>query len=221
MGRTSNDNISLESTTRHVEIGPPSYDDVVDTPCSTPAEESIPGAWSVDWDEQLGTVTQSSSLTGSPSSLYRLIAQQAQLPPRQYVHIKGFKGKGSDSRDRQTDFDFSLELTPTLLRLDEDSSSSEWHELRVVRDGDGQQAFRGGMAKSLHWEEPSRPKDLGETTGLGDEDRDAERQTLLSAAVDGPDEGTPTLMGWCERFCRDPASVKSYAREITWKESLN
>lgn len=206
MGRLSNSDISLEST--HYGDRPPSYDDVIDT-ISNPVETSIPGAQDVNWDEKSGTVTLSSSLTESPRRLYRLIAQQAKLPPRQYVHIKG---KGS-----KTDFKFSLDLTPTLLDLGE--NNREWHELRVVRDGDGQEAFRGGIAPSLDWEERSHLKVLGETTDLEDGNEESEDQTLLGAAVDGSNEGTPTLMGWCERFCRDPAAVKSYVRRMTWTKS--
>lgn len=98
-----------------------------------------------------------------------------------------------------------------MLRVFEDNS--EWHELRVVRDGDGQRVFRGGNIKSVIWEQPSCPKKLRETTDLEDGNEGLEDQSLLGAGVDGSNESTPTLMGWCERFCRDPATLKSYVRE--------
>jgi hypothetical protein len=183
---------------------------VIDPSSSTPVEISIPGARNVVWDGKPGTVTLSSSLTESPRRLYHLIAQQAPLPPRQYIHIKGFKGS-------ETDFNFSLDLTPTLLHVSEDNR--EWHELRVVRDGDGQEAFRGGIFPSLQWGEPSSLKVLRETTDLEGGNEESEDQTLLGAAVDGSNEGTPTLMGWCERFCRDTAAVKSYVNRMTWMKS--
>ena len=34
-----------------------------------------------------------------------------------------------------------------------------------------------------------------------------------SAIIEGLDVQYPSLIGWCERFCRDPASIKSYAPE--------
>lgn len=208
MGRLSNSDIPLESA--YQGDRPPSYDDVIDPSCSTPVEIPVPGARDVVWDGKPGTVTLSASLTERPRKLYHLIAQQTQLPPRQYVRIKGFKGT-------ETDFNFSLDLTSTLLHLSE--GNREWHELRVVRDGDGQEAFRGGIVPSLQWEEPSSLKDLRQTTDLEEGDEESEDQILLGAAVDGSNEGTPTLMGWCERFCRDPAAVKSYARKMTWLKS--
>ena len=207
MGRSSEPDIPLESIDR-----PPSYNNVTDASSFTPVGSSIPGSWNVNLNyDTSGTATLSPSFTKSPRQLYRLIVEQARLPPQQHIRIRGFKGKGNGPKDRETDFDFSIDLTPTLLRVFEDNS--EWHELRVVRDGDGQRVFRGGNTESLHWEQPSCPKKLRETTDLEDGNEGLEDQSLLGAGVDGSTEGTPTLMGWCERFCRDPAALKSYVRE--------
>lgn len=205
MGQLSDSDIPLE-TVYHGDR-PPSYNDVIDPSSSNPDESSIPGARNVVWDEKAGIVTLSSSLTESPRRLYQLIAQQALLPPRQYIHIQGHK-------DNETDFNFTLDVTPTLLHLGEDNR--EWHDIRVVRDGDGQEAYRGAIIPTLHWEEPSSLKVLRQTIDLEDGDENPEDQILLGATVDGSNEGTPTLMGWCERFCRDPARVKSYVRRMTW-----
>ncbi|KAJ5825800.1 hypothetical protein N7474_002938 [Penicillium riverlandense] len=202
MGQPSNTDISLNP----IGDRPPSYDNVIDTSSADEVETSIPGAQKVVWRKKSGTKTLSPSLTDSPRSLYRLIAQQAQLPPRQYVHIEGYRATGT-GKDRvfETQFDFSLDLTPTLLDLSDDNR--EWHELRVVRDRDGQEAFRGGMFPSL--EEPSRLKGL--VTNLQEYgNQELEDQSLLGAASDGSNEGIPSLMGWCERFCRDPAPVRSF-----------
>lgn len=207
MGRSSEPDIPLESLDR-----PPSYNDVTDASSSTPVGSSIPGSWNVNlYNGTSGTATLSPSFTESPHQLYRLIVEQARLPPQQHVCIRGFKGKGKGDKDRETDFNFSIDLTPTLLRVFEDNS--EWHELRVVRDGDGQKVFRGGITESLHWVKPSCPKKLRETTDLEDGNEGLEDQSLLGSSVDGSNEGTPTLMGWCERFCHDPAALKSYDRE--------
>lgn len=212
MGRQFNSDIPLESL--DPADRPPSYDDVVDTGAgSNPAEISIPSDHDVNWMGENGATTISASFSESPSRLYRLIAQQAQLPPRQHVHIKGFKGKGQGSKDRETDFNFSLDLTPTLLRLDE-GRSPEWHDLHVVRDGDGRKAYRGGIIESLDYEEPSSLKAYRETRDLEESGEEVEDQALLAADIDGWNEGSPSLMGWCERYCRDPAGVKSYVKRV-------
>ncbi|KAJ5151097.1 uncharacterized protein N7482_010349 [Penicillium canariense] len=204
MGRPSNSDIPLESIDHGDQ--PPLYNDVIDFSSSRPVEESIPGGWECTWEGKFGTRTLSPSLSKKPRALYRLLSAQHKLPPQHHVYIKGQKGKGNDPKDKETDFDFKLDLTPTLLRLGE--NDSEWHELHVVRDGDGKEAFRGEAFPSLEWQQPRGQRNCYEAVDV--EAEGLEDETLLGADVDGSNEGTPSLMAWCERFCYDPAGVKSF-----------
>jgi hypothetical protein len=65
------------------------------------------------------------------------------------VHIERLSGKRSDSKHKHLVFKFNLDLTPILLRFD--GNDCEWHELHVVRDGDGKEADRGDFILSLIW----------------------------------------------------------------------
>ncbi|KAJ5836190.1 hypothetical protein N7447_002216 [Penicillium robsamsonii] len=177
-------------------------------------EDSIPGGLECTWEDKTGTRTLYPSLSNNPRTLYRLIPAQHKLPPRRYVDIKGLKDKGNDSNDKEKNFNFKLDLTSTLLRLG--NGDSGWHELHIVRDGDGEKAFRGGPIPSLEWEQPLSQGNHYQAVAL-EENEDLEDQTLLDAGFDGSNEGTPSLMTWCERFCHDPARVKSstFTRELS------
>lgn len=204
MGRPSDSDVPLEPIEH--DSHPPLYNDVIESPSSTPVN-SIPGGWECTWDDKMGTRTLHPSLSNDPHALYRFISAQHKVPPQQYVSIKGLKDKANDSTHKEVAFDFKLDLTPTLLRLDE--NDSDWHELQIIRDEDGKEAYRGGPIPSLEWEQPS---------GLGNRHRaidlegnnDSEDQTLLDANLDDSNEGGSSLMAWCERFCHDPAGVKSF-----------
>lgn len=205
MGRPSDSDIPLEPIEH--ENQPPLYNDVIESPSPTPVENSIPGGWACTWEDKIGTRTLHPSLCKDPHALYCFLSAQHKLPPRQYVSIKGLKDKGNDPTDNEVAFNFKLDLTPTLLRLDD--NDSEWHELHIVRDGDGKKNFRGGPIPTLEWEQPLGQANRHEAFNL-EGNEDSEDQNLLGANVDGSNEGTLSLMTWCERFCHDPAGVKSF-----------
>lgn len=198
---------------------PPLYDDVTDTPSSTPVETPIPGSRKGTSYNNIhgkgGTFTLSSSLSKCPSDLYRLISTQAQLPARQYIHIKGSKSKGEE-----WEFNFTLDLTSTLLQLGE--GRKEWHELRIAGEGDegapsrGKRPSRGGRISTHAYEEPSHRPNSREAADLEEGNGGSEDHTLLDADADCSPKSNPNLMDWCERYCRDPAWVKSFTltREI-------
>ncbi|CAI7572404.1 unnamed protein product [Penicillium bialowiezense] len=204
MGRPSDSDVPLEPIEH--DSHPPLYNDVIESPSSTPVN-SIPGGWECTWDDKLGTRTLHPSLSNDPHALFRFISDQHKVPPQQYVSIKGLKDKANDSTHKEVAFDFKLDLTPTLLRLGE--SDSDWHELQITRDGDGKKAYRGGPVPSLEWEQPSGQGNRHKAIDLEGND-DLEDQTLLDANLDGSNEGNSNLMTWCERFCHDPAGVKSF-----------
>lgn len=190
---------------------PPSYEDVIDPVHQDQnhpqtqifhSDYCVPGSRaynSVSHDKrQTGVVTLAPGLTQNPSELHQLITEQACLPPRPYIRIEGrsteTRRQGQETkRQPVVDFDFKLDLTRSLLPA---GDPGEWREFHVVRDGDGERAFRGGRWPS-HSRTDAKPK--------GRMDLEQADEAVLDATA-----GTPTLMGWCERFCHDPAPVKSY-----------
>ncbi|KAJ5199550.1 hypothetical protein N7491_009650 [Penicillium cf. griseofulvum] len=81
--------------------------------------------------------------------------------------------------------------------------------LHIAGDGNGGIAFRGGCIPCFNWEEPPGPGNRYEDINL-EGIEDLEDQTPPEADLDGSNEGTPSLMVWCERFCHDPAKVRSF-----------
>ncbi|KAJ5512939.1 hypothetical protein N7463_002491 [Penicillium fimorum] len=109
MSRSSNSDIPLDLINHGDQ---PQLYNLID---STSVEDSIPGGWKCTRKDETGTRTLYPSLSNNPRALYRLISDQHQLPPRQYVDIKGLKDKGKDSKE--INFNVKLDLTSTLLRL--------------------------------------------------------------------------------------------------------
>lgn len=205
---------------------PPSYNEVINSHTHPgadqhPATSIVPNAsryHSVFPKKRAsGTATTAGILTQDAGELHEVLLGQAPLPPELYVRVTGsHQETRHDGRERKkhnvTDFDFRLEMTRTVLHCSPGGTTSEWHDLHVVRDGDHQRAFRGGRWKTREWKEPGRPKGRTDLVldGAGElEDRDQEEDRALMGADAGVEEDTPTLLGWCERYCRDPAPVKS------------
>jgi hypothetical protein len=191
----------------------PSYEDVINPAHqshneirSPPSDHVVPGARSYhsiySRKRQSGIVTLSPVLAQNHGELHQLLTQQASVPPRPCLRVEGHRTE--IQRDAQgtrrkpvIDFDFKLDLTRGLFPC---ADPGDWSELHVVRDGDNQKAFRGGR-----W--PSRSR--RETKPKGRVDLEQADQTLLGSAGE-LSEDSLALMGWCERFCGDPARVKSY-----------
>ncbi|KAJ5902336.1 hypothetical protein N7495_002864 [Penicillium taxi] len=205
MCQSSNSEIPLEPINHGDQ--PPLYD-VIAFPSFNPVavDHSIPGGWECTWQDKFGTKTLSPSLSSSPNALYQFISSQLKIPPRQYVHIKGIQSKLRDSVT-EIDFDFRLDLTSTLVRLDE--NANPWYERHVVCDGDDKEVFRGGCCKSLEWSQPLRQHNRYEAIDI-EENENREDHTILDMNLDSSDEVDSNLMTWCERYCQDPAKAKSF-----------
>jgi hypothetical protein len=175
----------------------------MDKSSSSPLETSIPSGHQSNTSASIPLYVNE-TIAGKPHALYRLICEQAQLPPRVLLHVTGRKSEEAPT----TEFNFSLDLTPTVLRFN--SNDGEWNELKVVRDGDGVAAYRGGWSTSLKWEHGSRLGRLRTKKDLENGNRELEGQSLLGMDENGSNEEASSLMVWCERFCRDPAGIKTF-----------
>ncbi|CAI7564981.1 unnamed protein product [Penicillium pancosmium] len=186
------------------EIPLKSNDDVTSKPSSSSHKTSLPGS-NQNKKKPRPLLYVDSTIAGEPKALYDLICEQARLPPRVYISITGRKGF-------PTDFRFFVDLNSMVLQLD--PNNGEWNNpINVVQDGDGVEAFRGGRYTSLEWEHSSRLGGLRTNRDLENGDREVEFQSLLGVNENSSDEGDSSLMAWCERFCRDPARIKTFTVE--------
>lgn len=139
---------------------------------------------------------------------------------------------GKERRETVIDFEFRVDLTESLLKGwhlnrggDDNGVNPCWHYVFVVSDGDGQKVFRGGRWRSLEWRERKKKMrswmgGVSRGHGDGDVERDGytgeeEEEVLVQPEdeeeqqVSNNDVSRRKLMVWCERFCNDPAPVKS------------
>ncbi|KAL4782863.1 major facilitator superfamily domain-containing protein [Aspergillus varians] len=156
-----------------------------------------------------GSVSLDPNFSTSASTLETFIAAQTRLPPRPCLVVHGShketRKNGNETKSENvTDFDFRIDLTRTLLRWGRDEHngpSQRWSYTTVVSDHDGQKAYRGGRI-------PTRSKTPGRIA-LSD---DVEGERLMDLENG---EEYPGIKGWCERFCTDPAPVKSFTYRRT------
>jgi hypothetical protein len=165
------------------------------------------------------TVTVDATLSQSSTNLYRVISRQMKLPPRPQLVVYGShtetKHNHANNRkesDKVVDFHFRLDLAETLLKgWEEDQSESPWHVVRVISDDDGQKAYRGGIFRSRTWKRTNVRRAGEQEIGNYAEEEgliEPEQEEQDRNAGSSPDEAH--LRTWCERFCNDPAPVKSY-----------
>ncbi|PYH31584.1 uncharacterized protein BO87DRAFT_428586 [Aspergillus neoniger CBS 115656] len=184
------------------------------------------------------TITLAPSLSEDASSLHALITQQAEFPPRPYLTVRGSHTetrhdhhRKEDRKETIVDFSFKVDLYGYIIRhehgtqqygddddlgLDLDPTQDGWHVLSVVRDNDTRKTYRGGRFKSETWS-GRRKGPLGQRIRQRVGERLRSRFVQLEEGLDHEatglvrqDEGGPSLMGWCERYCDDPSSVKSF-----------
>ncbi|KAL4869874.1 hypothetical protein BDV12DRAFT_195882 [Aspergillus spectabilis] len=199
----------------------PSYDQAAAQPPLVPAEDNPlsppPDAYHTAGQQKYhsirtkhaagGIVSLDPSFTSNAACLEQYLTAQTRLPPRPCLIINGShkesRKSGNETKtETVTDFNFTIDLTRTILRWgrNETSGPSErWSYTTVVSDNDGQKAFRGGRIRR-------RSKKPGRIAlPEGDE---GERLMDLENAENM--ESYPGLAGWCQRFCNDPAPVKSF-----------
>lgn len=162
-------------------------------------------------------VTLEPSLSRNSAELFQVIRRQLKLPLRPLLRIQGTHTESSNdgkkkSSNTVTDFFFQLDLAETLLMgWDGTPLSTNWVEAEVVRDGDEIPAFRGSRLRTRSYKAPalrslSAAEDsdaalLGAEAGTGADDREN---------PSAPSGMEADLKLWCERYCNDPSSLKSY-----------
>ncbi|KAJ5286977.1 hypothetical protein N7478_002663 [Penicillium angulare] len=162
------------------------------------------------------------TLSRNSNELFHAIRRQMKLPPRPLIYVKGTHTESKSNAKKGannsvTDFEFKLDLAETMLTGWEGESQMgiKWVEEEVLTDEDHKPAFRGGRFKS-------RTYVANSLRAPHSEDSDA---LLASDSVLGADDAPEQpstnneaqLKMWCERFCNDPSTVKSYvivSREI-------
>ncbi|KAL2835587.1 hypothetical protein BJY01DRAFT_252547, partial [Aspergillus pseudoustus] len=168
-------------------------------------------------------VTLEPSFSASVQQLESFVDRQIRLPPRPCLIVRGTHNESRKSGNETktetvTDFDFRIDLTRTLLRLCPNGLTppdSNWSYTAVVSDNDGMKAYRGGRWKTRQSGKTAGRIALLVGDGDGHGDEDADEGARLMDLENG--EAMPGLKGWCERYCSDPASVKSF----TYRRRLN
>lgn len=221
MGRPKNDASSSHSL-HSIDDAPPPYTD--DPESFEPSFEPpaglqplrlidsayvLPGAKDIRPDDKVA-LTLSSDLSTHSGLLFDAIITQIKLPPRPLLYVKGTHSESStNKKDKNssnvTDFDFRLDLAETLLTGWEDGrGESNWMRVEVISDEDQKSAYRGGILRSRTYKAPKTGAvRLSEDSDalLGQQGAGDQRDGSLAAQ---------SLRLWCERFCNDPAPVKSY-----------
>ncbi|KGO55400.1 hypothetical protein PEX2_031040 [Penicillium expansum] len=151
------------------------------------------------------------TLSSNPNELYEAIRRQIKLPPRPLLYIHGTHTESSNDNKKSknntcTDFKFRLDLAETMLTGWEGGPMDvNWRETEILTDEDLKPAYRGGILRSRIYKPP---KSRAAISLEGDSDA-----LLGQDHTDIEDNSSPeakNLRMWCERFCRDPASVKSF-----------
>lgn len=223
---------SLHSLQEGEDDLPPSYTDVITeaeietdrTVIPTPSNRNngnrdilteddyfVPGAKRVN-DKR--TISLSPNLCLDNRVLHNIISEQAKLPPRPFLVVEGThqetrnndsnNNKNGSQKENVVDFRFRVDLTSVLKR------SEGWHAVSVVEDADGREAFRGGRLRSR--ESGVMRGEIHRSADAVDDGNNVENAAFIQFEDEDQDQdgSKPGLMGWCERFCNDPAPVKSY-----------
>ncbi|KAJ5396096.1 uncharacterized protein N7487_010399 [Penicillium crustosum] len=146
------------------------------------------------------SLTLEPSLSSDPEELYDVIRRQVKLPPRPLLYVHGTHTESSNDKKKErsnthTDFKFKLDLAETMLTGWEGVPlETNWREIEILTDEDLKPAYRGGILRSRTL--------TADTDALLSRDDADERYNTSPEAKN--------LRMWCERFCRDPASVKSF-----------
>jgi hypothetical protein len=225
MGRAPDDTTASSSVSLHTinDDLPPPYTDEPEfrsAPAPQPTFQPlrlsdsayhVPGAkeFSVTDDR---IVTYAPQLSQNSDELFRVIRKQMRLPLRPLLGVQGTHTETSNDGKKKTsksvtDFCFHLDLAETMLQGWDGQLGLNWMQIAVIQDGDEQKAFRGGIVRSRRYK-PRKAR----SRAISLDDSDAALLEPETDVVDGAvlSEQEEDLKMWCERFCKDPAPVKSF-----------
>ncbi|WEW58040.1 hypothetical protein PRK78_003507 [Emydomyces testavorans] len=141
------------------------------------------------------TVSLAPYLSSNADVLYKFFKIQAGLPPQVFISVKGSHTVSRRNGDKQTssetvtDFDFLIDGSDTVLPP-ATGLDGVYRVLKVMQDDDGVSAYRGGRFKSTRRFWRRRKDNMLE-----------EGNQMISG---------PSFEEWCQRFCDDKSSVKSF-----------
>lgn len=187
----------------------------------------LPGATEIRSEDKRAATT-SPILSKDAGVLYRAIRRQMKLPPRPILTIHGSHSETSTDSNKKktsnnvTDFQFQLDLAETMLTGWEGIRAdgiANWFSAYVNKDDDDIPAHRGGRLRSRAYKAPQRKKH----GAIALDDESGARLIGPDAEMNPIEELDPVdrehyvlkyidddLKMWCERYCADPATVKSY-----------
>ncbi|KAJ6087625.1 hypothetical protein N7467_006539 [Penicillium canescens] len=157
-------------------------------------------------------LTLAPNLSTNSDELYNAIRKQIMLPLRPLLYVKGYhtessnNGKKDKNSSTVTDFEFKLDLAETMLTGWEGGGPMHvnWMEVEILTDEDLKPAYRGGILRSRTYKPPKSRQAIAltdDSDALLGQDADADGQLNKPQSA---------LKLWCERFCQDPAPVKSF-----------
>lgn len=225
MGRLNQEVPASSSHSLHsLDEAPPPYTDDLEFPIPAvpPAQPRIeplrlidaayvlPGGTDIKPYDKVA-LTLAPNLSANSDELYHAIRKQIKLPLRPLLYVKGYHTESSNSgkKDKNsstvTDFEFKLDLAETMLTGWEGVPLQiNWMEVEIITDEDLKPAYRGGILRSRTYKPPKSRQAIALT--------DDSNALLGDDADDDGQLNRPQspLKLWCERFCQDPAPVKSY-----------
>ncbi|EAS35720.3 uncharacterized protein CIMG_01074 [Coccidioides immitis RS] len=155
------------------------------------------------------TISLAPYLSSNAEVLYKFFKLQAELPPQVFVSVKGTHTVSTKNRDKQSstqtiiDFDFLIDgsdsVLPPVRCID-----GVYKVMKVIQDNDGVSAYRGSRFRSTNrnW---------------------CKKKRIATALEGGQINIGPTLEEWCQRFCSDKSSVKSFTLHrdvVNWNFNL-
>ncbi|KGO71166.1 hypothetical protein PITC_096530 [Penicillium italicum] len=172
----------------------------------------LPGGNDVKPQDKV-SLTLEPRLSSNSDELYEAIRRQIKLPPRPLLYIHGTHTESGDDKKKEksntcTDFKFKLDLAETMLTGWEGGHMDvNWRETEILTDQDLKPAYRGGILRSRTYKPPKSRAAISLT---GDSDALLSRDDADADEEDNTSPEAKNLRMWCQRFCRDPASVKSF-----------
>lgn len=128
--------------------------------------ETLPGYGSINFpnfipsnaslsDDQTTVTLYSPKLCSNPIALGKFLQEQAALPPKLSIRIRGTHSSNT-AMAKVIDFDLSLNMMPLLITQ---NATQSLHYIGLI--GEGEEAYRGGSTKTMK-SSPADPKNINQ-----------------------------------------------------------